>query len=131
MLSSKKSSLTENNQVVILEKLLITARKKTGVELIAIEITLEKLIQEKHIIPGSRIIRKVVLRNPTRKAIFAEIQQHPSTNYGAIGKTLQLGANAVLWHLNLLIRFGCIQEIPFKTFTLFAIPEINPNKVIL
>lgn len=125
------AEIVGNQRTVLIENLLPIARKRTGAETLAIENVLVQLKREKQIIPGSRIMRKVVLRNPTRKEIYELIRQQPGINYTSIKASLQLGSNAVLWHLSILLKFGCIQEIHYKIFTLFALPELTPNEVIL
>ena len=125
------TEIVGKQRALMIEDLLLIARKRTGAELLAIENVLEQMMREKIIIPGSRIIRKVVLRNPTRKLVFDLVKTSPGINYNSIKVTLQLGSNAVLWHLAVLLKFGCIAEVPYGASNIFALPEISPVEVIL
>ncbi len=115
----------------MIEDLLKIARKKTGVERAVIEHVIDRLIQDKIIVPGSRIIRKIILRNDTRKTIYNLIKNHPGVNINTIKTSLNLGSNVAIWHLGVLLKFGCVQEIRHKSSTLFAIPNITPNEVFI
>ncbi len=87
--------------------------------------------QEKVIVPGSRIIRKLILRNDTRKLIYDFIKKFPGVNINTIKTSLNLGSNATMWHLGVLLKFGCVKEIRHKSSVLFTLPQIPQNEVIL
>ncbi len=115
----------------MIEDLLKISRKKTGAQRLAIENVIDRLIQDKVIVPGSRIIRKIILRNDTRKKIYDLIKKFPGVNINSIKTSLGFGSNVVIWHLGVLLKFGCVQEVRHKSSILFALPQISRNEVIL
>jgi predicted transcriptional regulator len=123
--------IVANKRYVLLENLLHIAKKQTGAERLALENVINKLIQDKVIVPGSRLVRQVLLRNDTRKNIYNLIKGFPGININSIKKTLTLGSNVVMWHLSVLLKFGCIQEVVYKTTSLFALPKLTAKEAIL
>lgn len=45
--------------------------------------------------------------------------------------SFNLGSNVTIWHLRVLLKFGCVQEIRHKSSLLFALPQISLTEVIL
>ncbi len=45
--------------------------------------------------------------------------------------SFNLGSNVTIWHLSVLLKFGCVQEIRHKSSLLFALPQISLTEVIL
>ncbi len=125
------TEIIEKNRIVMIEDLLKIARKKTGAQRLAIENVIDRLIQEKVIVPGSRIIRKIILRNDTRKIIYNLIKKFPGVNINTIKTSLNLGSNVAMWHLGVLLKFGCVREIRHKSSVLFALPQIPQDEVVL
>ncbi len=123
--------IIQNHRYVLLENLLQIAKKETGAERIAVENVINHLIRDKVIVPGSRLVKQLLLQNDTRKKIYGVIKQFPGVNINSIKKTLNLGSNAVMWHLGVLLKFGCIQEIAYKTNSIFTLPKVSLQKTIL
>ncbi|HMF30211.1 MAG TPA: hypothetical protein VKK79_02260 [Candidatus Lokiarchaeia archaeon] len=125
------NEIVEKKRTVVIENLLKIAPRRIGAERLVIENVIDRLIEEKVIVPGSRIIRKIILHNKTRESIYDLIKQFPGININTLKTKLSLGPNAVLWHLGVLLKFGCVQEIHYKTSTLFALPHFADLEVIV
>lgn len=123
--------IIQNHRYILLENLLQIAKRETGAGRIAVENVINRLIQDKVIVPGSRLVKQLLLQNDTRKKIYNVIKQFPGVNINSIKKTLNLGSHAVMWHLSVLLKFGCIQEILYKTTSLFALPKLTTQETIL
>ncbi len=124
------SAIIEQKRYVLIEDLIKLARRTIGAERVAIENAIDRLIQDKVIVPGSRITTKIILRNSTRRQIYMLLKQNPGLNVNSIKKALDLGSNSVLWHLSVLLKFGCIQRINYKASFLFALPKLTPTEIL-
>jgi predicted transcriptional regulator len=124
------SEIIEKQRFVLIEDLIARARRNIGAERIAIENAIDHLIKDKIIVPGSRITTKIILHNPTRRQIYMILKQNPGLNVNSIKKTLNLGSNSVLWHLSVLLKFGCIQRINYKASFLYALPKLSAIEVL-
>ena len=96
-----------------------------------LENIIDQLIEDKIIVPGTQIIRNIILHNDTRRVVYNFIKQYPGVNINSIKTSLKLGSNAVLWHIGVLLKFGCVQEFQVKTSVLFALPHLTPTDVML
>ncbi len=124
------TELIQQRRVVLIEELYKITRKETKAERLAIENVIDRLIQEKIIVPGTRITKQIILRNPTRRKIYEFIKQCPGVNINTIKKSLSLGSNSALWHVNVLVQFGCLQEVVYKTSSIYALPKIPAQEVL-
>lgn len=123
--------IIRNQRYILLENLLQISKKQTGAERIAVENVINHLIRDKVIVPGSRLVRQILLQNDARKKIYNVIKLFPGVNINSIKKTLNLGSNAVMWHLSVLLKFGCIHEIEYKSSSLFALARLTAKETIL
>ncbi|MHA1731957.1 MAG: helix-turn-helix domain-containing protein [Promethearchaeota archaeon] len=123
--------IIEKKRLVKIETLLRHARRSTKAPREVIEGLIDQLILEKKIVPGSRITRKIILQNSTREKIYSFIKKFPGANINTIKKSLKLGPNALYWHLGVLMKFGCIQELLYRSSKLFAHHSLNPLEVFI
>ena len=63
-----------------------------------IEIIIKSLIKKRVIIAGTKLMKKDIIKNPTRNDIYKYIQQNPGRNINEIMKAQNLGSNLALWH---------------------------------
>jgi len=60
---------------------------------------------------GSGLVRKEILQIPLRKGIYDLIRKNPGININEMERSLNIGSNQVLWHLNSLEKFQLIKSI--------------------
>ena len=121
------TEFAEKNRTAMLDNLVTIALKRTGVRRATLENLIDRLIQENVIVPGTRIIRRIILSNETRKDIYQIIKQYPGVNVNSIKTKLELGSNSVLWHLSVLVKFGLRASISFKIFHPLSACRISPR----
>ena len=92
---------------------------------------LESFIQNQLIYLSEDKIFLNVLANPIRKRILFLIQLYPAVNFNTIKNLLQIGSNQVLWHVSTLEKFHYIESHQFGKITLYSLPKVPKNEVIL
>jgi predicted transcriptional regulator len=60
---------------------------------------------------GSGLVREEILQIPLRKGIYDLIRKNPGININEMERSLNIGSNQVLWHLNSLEKFQLIKSI--------------------
>ena len=70
--------------MIHVEKLLRIAKKETKAQRLAIENVIDRLIHEKVIVPGTRLTRKIILKNQTRRRIYMLVKKCPGVNFNSI-----------------------------------------------
>lgn len=69
-----------------------------------IEKTIKKLIKNRMIIPGTKLMKNNIIEHPIRNEIYNYIKKYPS-NINEIMKAINIGSNQALWHLSCLEKF--------------------------
>jgi len=67
------------------------------------------LIKKRIVVPGSKLSHDTILDNPTRGQIYDFVTKNPGSYYREIMKNLDIGSNEVIWHIDILMRFGFIR----------------------
>jgi predicted transcriptional regulator len=75
-----------------------------------IELIIKSLIKKRVIIPGTKLMKKDIITNPTRNENYKYIKQNPGKNINEIMKTHNLGSNLALWHLSALEKFQFVRS---------------------
>ncbi len=125
------NTIIEKNRVVLVERVFRLARRELGAPRRQIDDVIDDLIREQKIVPGSRITREIILNNKNRKKIYFLLKKFPGLNLNTIKSQLKLGSHSVEWHLEVLLKFGCIQEFRYKGSSLFALGNLHQNMVLL
>ena len=92
-----------------------------------IELIIKSLIKKRVIIPGTKLMKKDIINNPTRNEIFKYIQQNPGRNINEIMKAHNLGSNLALWHLSALEKFQFIRSKKIRNRCIFFKFDSDPN----
>ncbi len=129
-LPQPSGNMARDQKHEILEDLIRQADSLAGQPGAATNALLGNLAQDKNITPGSPAVREVLLQNPSRRKIFELITSTPGINFFSIKKALKLGSNAAVWHLDVLVKLGCVQLVRHKGAVLYAPPEDAPEEVI-
>jgi predicted transcriptional regulator len=83
-----------------------------------IELILKKLIKQRIIIPGTKLMKNNIIEHPVRNEIFNFIKKTPS-NINEIMRVLNIGSNQALWHLSCLEKFQFIRSRQINNHRLF------------
>ena len=71
-----------------------------------------KILQGSNSFPlGSGLVREEILQIPLRREIYDLIRKNPGININEMERSLNIGSNQVLWHLNSLEKFQLIKSI--------------------
>ena len=92
-----------------------------------IELIIKSLIKKRVIIPGTKLMKKDIIENPTRKEIYKYIKQNPGKNINEIMKTHNLGSNLALWHLSALEKFQFVRSKKISNRCVFFKFDSDPN----
>ncbi len=92
-----------------------------------IELIIKSLIKKRVIIPGTKLMKKDIIDNPTRNEIYKYIKQNPGRNINEIMKTHNLGSNLALWHLSALEKFQFVRSKKIRNRCLFFKNDSDPK----
>ena len=92
-----------------------------------IEIIIKSLIKKRVIIAGTKLMKKDIIKNPTRNDIYKYIQQNPGRNINEIMKAQNLGSNLALWHLSALEKFQFVRSKKIRNRCIFFKFDLDPK----
>lgn len=92
-----------------------------------IELIIKSLIKKRVIIPGTKLMKKDIIDNPTRNEIYKYIKQNPGRNINEIMKTHNLGSNLALWHLSALEKFQFVRSKKISNRCIFFKFDSDPK----
>ncbi|TFG26843.1 MAG: hypothetical protein EU532_08830 [Promethearchaeota archaeon] len=92
-----------------------------------IELIIKSLIKKRVIIPGTKLMKRDIIENPTRNEIFEYIKQNPAKNINEIMKAHNLGSNLALWHLSALEKFQFIRSKKIRNQCIFFQFDSDPK----
>ena len=109
------NELVQKNKLIRLDKLFNIARRELQVDSGTILKGIKKLEDDLIIKADSKLIRPDLLQNETRKELYAMIARNPGISFNQIRSSLGKGTKLLLWHLEVLLDFGCIAAYSFET----------------
>ena len=92
-----------------------------------VELIIKSLIKKRVIIPGTKLMQKDIIDNPTRNEIYKYITQNPGRNINKIMKMHNLGSNLALWHLSVLEKFQFIRSKKIRNRCVFFKFDSDPK----
>ena len=92
-----------------------------------IELIIKSLIKKRVIIPGTKLMKRDIVDNPTRNEIYKYIKQNPAKNINEIMKAHNLGSNLALWHLSALEKFQFIRSKKIRNQCIFFQFDSDPK----
>ncbi|MFW9865290.1 MAG: hypothetical protein ACFFEN_04255 [Candidatus Thorarchaeota archaeon] len=93
----------------------------------AIEEILRVLVRKKLLVEGTKLTQIDLLNNKTREKIYHYIQKNPGAYYNKIVSVLNINKPVVVWHINMLIRFGFIRKEDFENHDIFFDSNFNAD----
>ena len=90
-----------------------------------IEEILKSLVNKKLIVEGSKLSNKDILNNQKRKKIYDFIRKNPGVYFNRIIRELKISNHVVVWHLNMLLKFGFIKKDRFENHDIYFDSSFN------
>ncbi|MFX1316292.1 MAG: hypothetical protein ACFE9T_10540 [Promethearchaeota archaeon] len=104
-------------------------RASINININGIETILKSLVKKKLIVEGSKLTREEILHNIKRARIYNFIEKNPGTYFNKIVSELNISNHIVVWHLNMLIKFGYIKKDKLEKHDVYFDSEIDFNNV--
>lgn len=104
------SELTAKNRLVKLDRLFNIARRELRVETSVILDGIRRLEEDLIIKQDSRLTRAGLLGNETRRAVYFTVRDRPGISFNQVRSITGKGTKILLWHVSVLLDFGCIIE---------------------
>jgi DNA-binding transcriptional ArsR family regulator len=110
------TELVQKNKAIKLDKLYNIARREMqAVESGAILQGIKRLEEDMLIKADSRLLRADLLQNETRREIYFTIRRNPGISFNQVRHAMGKGTKILLWHVEVLLEFGCIRSYSFDT----------------
>ena len=100
---------------------------KININTNGIEINLKSLVKKNLIIEGSKLSKADVLLNSKREGIYRFVHYNPGTYFNRILNELHLSNHVVVWHLNILLKFGFIVKERIEKHDIYYETGTEPN----
>ena len=84
-----------------------------------IDLAIRDLLNMKHVVEGSQLIKEDVLRNVKRNRILEYVTKYPGAHEREIRKAFDLGAYMTHRHLGHLVKFGFLRKSTFQNKSVF------------
>lgn len=141
--------IIKKNRIIKIDKLFKRAKRELDLDSRVLLTIIKRLFKEKYLVEGSKLIKQELLKNPYRAAIYYFIKKVPGVNFSAIKKFAPSNKNIetiekinkddlefrntgqFIWHLEVLLKFGCIKKISYKKYSLFIPAKMNSEMGIL
>ncbi|MBN1214811.1 MAG: hypothetical protein JXA99_05145 [Candidatus Lokiarchaeota archaeon] len=123
--------IIENNKILTIENLYKITKKRLKLPRKGLLEIIQYLIRKKIIVDGSKHTKNTILNNIYRKKIYFAIKNSNGLKFSSIRKkvfTKNYGSpGQLIWHLEVLIKFGYIKKINIGKFTVFLPIEIEDD----
>lgn len=122
------------NRVLDMDKIvpIIQSRlreKSKRLTIYGIQLILKSLQEKKLIVKASKLTHDDILNNNKRRKIHKFILNYPGTHFNRIVSKLKISSHVVVWHLNILQKFGYIKKEKIENREIYYTPDINKQKV--
>ncbi|MBN1799856.1 MAG: hypothetical protein JW891_00020 [Candidatus Lokiarchaeota archaeon] len=120
----------DNNRALNLEKVIpyirnILSKKKININSNGIKLIIKNLVEQRHIIQGSKLTRDDVLNNENRRNTYETIKNNPGCYFNFLRKRLNLSNHIIAWHLNILMKFEYIKKASLDNHDIFFSTEVK------
>jgi len=119
--------LIENNQVIQIDLLYKLAKRRLKIESKGLYTIINKLIQRKIIVEGTKLLRYEVLNNSYREEIYQYIKTYPGVHFSIIKEKVMADGSTgqFVWHMEVLLKFEFIKKLEIKNYSLFLPSEMD------
>ncbi|MFX1321702.1 MAG: hypothetical protein ACFFAQ_08660 [Promethearchaeota archaeon] len=104
-------------------------RASININKYGIETILKSLVKKKLIVEGSKLTSNEILQNAKRVEIYDFILKNPGTYFNKIITKLKISNHIVVWHLNMLEKFGYIKKEKIENHNVYFDSEVAFNEV--
>ena len=115
--------IIDSNKILNIDILYKTAKKFLKLPRKGLLEIIQYLINKKILVDGSKQTKKTVLFNIYRKKIYNAIKENNGLKFSSIRKkifTKNAGSSGqLIWHLEVLLKFGYLKKINIGKFTIF------------
>lgn len=129
--------LIRKNRVLSIERLYKIAKSQLNRPRKELMLIIQWLFEQRILVEGSKLSKDILLKNQNRHAIYEFIKIHLVVNYSTIQNDLsaettsEMGSpGQIIWHLQMLIKYGFIKRIKYKNNSLFYPAEIPSDLII-
>lgn len=124
--------IISENQILTLDKLYKRAKQHLKISRSGLKSIIQYLVTKKFIIDQSRFTRVSVLSNQFRKMLYSIICNNIGIHLSAVRKLFQdsvsnIGVGQLLWHIDMLIKFGYIKSIKVGNFLILLPIKIDDD----
>jgi predicted transcriptional regulator len=84
-------------------------------------------VKKKFIREGTKLSRAEIFNNETRKAIYEFIVKNPGIYFNRIVRELGINKPVVIWHIDMLEKFGYIRREDFENHEIFFESNFEEN----
>nr|MDO8118046.1 winged helix-turn-helix transcriptional regulator [Candidatus Sigynarchaeota archaeon] len=113
------TELVRKNKQIKLDKVYYIARRELTADVKDILNGIKRLEENMMIKADSRLLKKDLLQNMTRKELYHLIFRNPGISFNQIRKQMGKGTKILLWHVQLLLDFKCVLERVFENAKAF------------
>ncbi|TFF93636.1 MAG: hypothetical protein EU544_05595 [Promethearchaeota archaeon] len=119
--------LVDNNQVIQIDLLYKLAKRRLKIESKGLYSIINKLIQRKIIVEGTKLLRHEVLNNSYREEIFQYVKNYPGVHFSIIKEKVMADGSTgqFVWHIEVLLKFEFIKKLEIKNYSLFLPYEMD------
>jgi len=104
-------------------------RASININKYGIETILKSLVKKNLIVEGSKLTSEEILQNAKRARIYNFILKNPGTYFNKIVGELNISNHIVVWHLNMLVKFGYIKKEKLENHDVYFDSEIDFSEV--
>ena len=124
--------IISENHLLTLDKLFKRAKRILKIPSSGLKTIIQFLVNKKILVDQSRFTSQSVISNPIRKEVYSIISHNPGIHISAVRKLIQeeglsLGVGQLLWHIDMLLKFGCVKSVNVGNF-LILIPTNISNE---
>ena len=101
-------------------------RAKPYVNKNKIEKIIKRLIKNRRIIPGTKLMKNNIIEHPIRNEIYNYVKKKPS-NINEIMRALNIGSNQALWHLSCLEKFQFTRSREIENQRVIFLHDSDPE----
>jgi predicted transcriptional regulator len=138
ILQIAEDHLIHKNKVLSAERLYNLAKSRLNRPRKELILIIQWLFEQRILVEGSKLSKDILLKNQNRHSIYEFIKAHLAVNFSTIQNNLssetlsEMGSpGQIIWHLQMLIKYGFIKRIKYKSYSLFCPAEIDSDLCIL
>jgi len=90
-----------------------------------IKTILQGLVRNYYVVQGSKLNREKILENQNRRKLFNLIKSQPGIYFNRLIRRAKLANHVVSWHLNVLMKFKCIEKNTIENHEVYYLSSVK------